>query len=105
MKNIEAELPDDISLLKSFSIDLLLTNQLFQDRCKETLHQLIEEKHVALHKYRLLENAAGIRDRETSSSFLSQLQYLQSENEQQSATIAYLKVRFTSYNFSYKTAC
>jgi hypothetical protein len=93
IKNIEAELPDDIQLLKGFSIDLLLTNQMFQERCKETLHQLIEEKHVALHKYRLLENAAGIRDRETSVNFLSQLQYLQLENEQQAATIAYLKIQ------------
>ncbi|KAI3633678.1 hypothetical protein MIR68_008625 [Amoeboaphelidium protococcarum] len=90
---IEAGLPNDVASLKSFTIELLLANQLFQDRCKETIRQLIEEKHIALHKYRLLENAAGIRDQQTGVNFLSQLQYLQLENEQQAATIAYLKIQ------------
>lgn len=84
--------------LKNFTVELLLANQLFQERCKEVIRQLIEEKHVALHKYRLLDNAAGIRDNQTSIHFLSQLQYLQSENEQQAATIAYLKVLLSSLN-------
>lgn len=59
---IEAELPSEVKSLKSFTMELLLANQLFQDRCKEVIRQLVEEKHIAFHKYRLLENAAGIRD-------------------------------------------
>ncbi|KAJ3416526.1 hypothetical protein HDV05_001263 [Chytridiales sp. JEL 0842] len=41
----------------------------------------------------LLEQAAGISDKETSERFVDQLQYWQDENERQSATISYLKIR------------
>ena len=34
IQQIEDELPNDILALKKFSIELLLANQLFQDRCK-----------------------------------------------------------------------
>ncbi|TPX63113.1 hypothetical protein SpCBS45565_g06841 [Spizellomyces sp. 'palustris'] len=89
---LESELPEDITRLKGFCIDLIISQSVFRERCKETIRQLIEEKHVALHKNRLLEQAAGIQDRETSERFIDQLQYLQDENERQAATIAYLKI-------------
>ena len=34
IKQIENELPNDLSSLKQFTIELLLVYQLFQDRCK-----------------------------------------------------------------------
>lgn len=34
IEQIEDELPNDNITLKKFSIELLLANQLFQDRCK-----------------------------------------------------------------------
>lgn len=93
IQQIESDLPNDVPNLKQFTIELLLANQMFQDRCKESIHQLVEDKHIAVHKYRLLENAAGIKDNETGATFISQLQYLQLENEQQAATIAYFKIQ------------
>ncbi|KAI9090515.1 ras guanine nucleotide exchange factor domain-containing protein [Phlyctochytrium arcticum] len=89
---LEAELPEDIVTLKGFCIDLIISQTVFRERCKETIRQLIEEKHIALHKNRLFEQAAGIQDRETSDRFIDQLQYLQDENERQAATISYLKM-------------
>lgn len=92
ISEIGQELPNDVDELKEFTIECLIANQLFLDRFKEILHQLIEEKHIALHKYRLLESAAGIRSNQVGGNFLEQIQYLQLETEQQTATIAYLKV-------------
>ena len=34
IRQIEFELPNDIPSLKTFSVELLLSNQMFQDRCK-----------------------------------------------------------------------
>ncbi|KAJ3035399.1 hypothetical protein HDV00_003997 [Rhizophlyctis rosea] len=89
----ESEIPYDVETLRPFCIDVIISHSIFQERCKETIRQLIEEKHIALHKNRLLEQAAGIHDRETSERFIDQLQYWQDENERQASTIAYLKVR------------
>lgn len=40
-------------------------------------------------------SALGITDQSSSERFLDQLQYWQDENERQTATIAFLKVRFS----------
>ncbi|KAI8848736.1 ras guanine nucleotide exchange factor domain-containing protein [Chytridium lagenaria] len=87
------ELPKDAKTLRLLSIELIDAQDTFQERCKETILQLIEEKHIALCKNRLLEQAAGITDKDTSMRFIDQLQYWQDESERQSATIAYLKIR------------
>ena len=57
------------------------------------MRQLIEEKQIANHKSRLLEAAVGLKDKETAERFMDQLQHWQDENERQSATITYLKIR------------
>ncbi|KAI8999981.1 ras guanine nucleotide exchange factor domain-containing protein [Gaertneriomyces semiglobifer] len=93
LPDLAADLPSDVSVLKGFIIDLIVTQSIFQERCKETIRQLCEEKWVALHKLRLLEQAAGIGDRETGERFIDQLSYLQDENERMSASVAYLKIR------------
>ncbi|KAJ3191847.1 hypothetical protein HK101_007350 [Irineochytrium annulatum] len=89
----ESELPNDVSTLKTLCGDLIVAQNMFMERCKETIHQLVEEKHIALCKNRLLEQASGIQDKETSMRFTDQLQYWQDESERQTATIAYLKIR------------
>ncbi|KAG4085764.1 ras GEF [Neocallimastix lanati (nom. inval.)] len=93
LADIYSELPDNVQFLKYYIMDLILMNETFQERCKESLYQLIEEKQIALHKNNLLESAAGINDKEGGESFLDQIQYLQDENEQAAATISYLKMR------------
>ncbi|KAJ3293067.1 hypothetical protein HK104_004763 [Borealophlyctis nickersoniae] len=93
MNEWESLLPHDIKIIRPFCLELLAVHTVFQERCKETIRQLIEEKHIALHKNRLLEQAAGIQDRETSERFIDQLQYWQDENEKQASTVAYLKMR------------
>lgn len=55
MKQLEAELPDDQHELRAFAIELLLANQMFQDRCKEAIYELLEDKHRALNRCSLLE--------------------------------------------------
>ncbi|KAJ3321217.1 hypothetical protein HDU76_000130 [Blyttiomyces sp. JEL0837] len=87
----EDDLPDDILVLKQFCMDLFHTQTVFQERCKEALRQLIEEKHIALRKNALLEQSVGIKDKETSERFIDQLQYWQDENEKQAAHILNLK--------------
>ncbi|KAJ3107545.1 hypothetical protein HDU97_003850 [Phlyctochytrium planicorne] len=87
------ELPQDPHTLRLLCTELIEAQETFQERCKEIILQLIEEKHIALCKNRLLEQAAGITDKDTSMRFIDQLQYWQDENERQSATIAYLKIR------------
>ncbi|KAJ3112506.1 hypothetical protein HDU96_004486 [Phlyctochytrium bullatum] len=86
-------IPTDPEVLRLLCIELIEAQEAFQERCQETILQLIEEKHVALCKNRLMEQAAGITDKDTSMRFIDQLQYWQDENERQSATIAYLKIR------------
>jgi hypothetical protein len=49
------ELPGDVSALKNMVVEFLLSNQLFQERCKGVIRQLIEEKHIAQYRYRLLD--------------------------------------------------
>ncbi|KAI9138851.1 ras guanine nucleotide exchange factor domain-containing protein [Paraphysoderma sedebokerense] len=78
---IRDDLPNDLASLKVLLVDLLISNQKFEDRCKETIHQLIEQKHIALHKNRLLELAAGVKDKNSATKFIDQLQYLSDENE------------------------
>ncbi|KAJ3055618.1 hypothetical protein HK097_009945 [Rhizophlyctis rosea] len=51
----EAELPYDVQTLRPFCIDVIVSHSIFQERCKETIRQLIEEKQIAQHKNRLLE--------------------------------------------------
>ena len=106
-------------------------------RYQEALLRLIEEKHVALHRYRLLEassgflfllwwnnvkqmgcfdckkyqQAAGLADGEQAENFLSQLVYLQQENEKQSTDLVYYKVLdsfiffFSSFLFFFSLWC
>nr|KAJ3420617.1 hypothetical protein HK105_005467 [Polyrhizophydium stewartii] len=85
---LESELPSDVGKLKELCVDLLINQNVFEERCK-----LIEEKHMAMYKNRLLEQAAGIPDRETGEKYLGQLQYWQDEIERQASTISYLKLR------------
>jgi hypothetical protein len=34
IRQLEAELPNDVPTLKNFTIEVVMANQLFQDRCK-----------------------------------------------------------------------
>ncbi|TPX55448.1 hypothetical protein PhCBS80983_g05300 [Powellomyces hirtus] len=97
---LEAELPQEIESLRALCIDLIVSQSVFQARCKETIRQLIEEKHVALHKNRLLEQAAGIQDKETSERFIDQLHYFQDQNEKQANTIAYLETSIQLFEYA-----
>eukprot|EP00842_Homolaphlyctis_polyrhiza_P006864 jgi/Hompol1/767/HPOL_001367-RA len=90
---IDTDLPHDSSKLKALCLDLLINQSVFEDRCKEAIYQLIEERHVVLYKNRLLEQAAGIPDQETGEKYIGQLQYWQDENERLTTTISYLKLR------------
>ncbi|KAI8929333.1 ras guanine nucleotide exchange factor domain-containing protein [Entophlyctis helioformis] len=87
------ELPSDIGSLKELCIDLLINQNVFEERCKEAIRQLIEEKHAVMYKNRLLEQAAGIPDHDSGERYLGQLQFWQDETERQAATISYLKLR------------
>ncbi|KAJ3218223.1 hypothetical protein HDU67_006332 [Dinochytrium kinnereticum] len=49
------ELPNDIPTLRAMCFELIEAQDKFQDRCRETILQLIEEKHIALCKNRLME--------------------------------------------------
>ncbi|KAH6582192.1 hypothetical protein BASA61_008652 [Batrachochytrium salamandrivorans] len=76
------------------SIEALLQGQtVFEERCRDAIHQLIEEKHISMYKTRLMEQSAGIPDKETGDKYLLQLQFWQDEIERQSSTISYLKLR------------
>lgn len=79
--------------LKSFIIKLITSEYIFQNRTRQAIKSILEEKYFLLHKLSLLEQAAGIADRETGDRLIDQLQRWQEENERQRATIAYLKIR------------
>ncbi|KAI8812363.1 ras guanine nucleotide exchange factor domain-containing protein [Cladochytrium replicatum] len=89
--SIESALPTNTSVLRIFTTNVILTHKAFQDRCKETIYQLLEEKQNALYKIQLYEQSAGVHDGETAERFWGQLQYWQDENERQGATIQHLK--------------
>jgi len=84
-------LSNDPDVLRKRIINMISEVNEFQDRCKDVLHQLIEQKHVALHKVNLLEQAAGIKDEGSANNYINQLSYLQDMNERQTADIAALK--------------
>jgi hypothetical protein len=50
IQQIEAELPNDIAALKQFSIELLMANQLFQDRCKVYIRTLEYRYFIQIFK-------------------------------------------------------
>ncbi|KAI9355434.1 ras guanine nucleotide exchange factor domain-containing protein [Zopfochytrium polystomum] len=89
----EDDMPSDAKVLKRFIVESLSSYYSLRDRCKEVVRQLVEEKHIALCKNRILEQSLGITDKETSERFVDQLQYWQDELERQASTIAYLRVR------------
>ncbi|KAH6571143.1 hypothetical protein BASA62_004025 [Batrachochytrium salamandrivorans] len=93
LSSLENELPSDIIKLKELCIDLLIGQTVFEERCRDAIHQLIEEKHISMYKTRLMEQSAGIPDKETGDKYLLQLQFWQDEIERQSSTISYLKLR------------
>ncbi|KAI8818638.1 ras guanine nucleotide exchange factor domain-containing protein [Fimicolochytrium jonesii] len=97
---LESQLPQDFNTLKALCIDLVVSQSVFQARCKETVRQLLEEKHVALHKNRLLEAAAGIQDKETSERFIDQLHSLQDHIEKQANTISYLETSLQLFEYA-----
>ncbi|KAJ3178221.1 hypothetical protein HDU87_003773 [Geranomyces variabilis] len=97
---IYSELPEGVESLRSLCVDLIVSQSVFQARCKETIRQLVEEKHVALHKNRLLEQAAGIQDKETGERFIDQLHFLQDQNEKQANTIAYLETSIQLFEYA-----
>ena len=95
LRNIESDLPDNIMELKQVVLELLGQNHLFQERCKQKLRQLIHDKHAAVYKFHLLENAAG--KREENGNYINQIQIQQQANEQQAANIAYLQIQSSMY--------
>ena len=92
LRNMEKYLPNDYQLLKGFAIEFILANQLFQERCKQAIYQVIKEKHEINYKRKMLEDSAGIVDGDASAAFLDNLQKIEEENETQAATIARLKI-------------
>jgi len=84
-------LPNDPDVLRKHIINMISEMNEFQDKVKDALHQLIEQKHVALHKVNLLEQAAGIKDEGSANNYINQLSYLQDMNERQTADIISLK--------------
>ncbi|KAJ8329055.1 hypothetical protein O5D80_003008 [Batrachochytrium dendrobatidis] len=90
---LDSELPSDPVKLKELCIELLIGQAIFEDRCQDALHQLIEEKHISMYKNRLMEQSVGIPDRETGEKYMMQLQFWQDEIERQASTISYLKLQ------------
>eukprot|EP00158_Paraphelidium_tribonemae_P006171 Partr_v1_DN27709_c1_g1_i1_m67015 putative Son of sevenless homolog len=90
LKQIEAELPGTGPGLRTLILEMLASNQTFQDRCRAKIRELIKEKHQAWYKYRLLENAAGLLNK---GNYQNQLQEQQHLNEEQAATISYLQIQ------------
>ncbi|KAI8910301.1 ras guanine nucleotide exchange factor domain-containing protein [Gorgonomyces haynaldii] len=88
-----ARLPKDINDMRDLVVDLLIHQNLFEERCKDALKQVLEEKHTALYKVRLLEEAAGLENGDEETNFIEQLQRLQEQEERNLATINYQKLR------------
>ncbi|KAI9199222.1 ras guanine nucleotide exchange factor domain-containing protein [Polychytrium aggregatum] len=93
LAQLQHALPSDVNILKIFALDLVQKQAKFENRCREIIYQLVEEKHILAHKNRLMEEAIGIKDKDTSTRYIEQLQYWQDENERNQATITYLKLR------------
>jgi hypothetical protein len=92
LDGLESQLPSDMIELKSLLMDVLINFTLFEERSKEAIMQLVDEKHRLLNRCRVYEKAAQIPNREEGDRYLHHLQYWQDENEQQSLRIADLKV-------------
>ncbi|KAJ3390817.1 Kinesin-like protein kif22 [Lobulomyces angularis] len=68
---LDHQLPDNIEFLKQYILELVVSQHLFNEKCKQTM---------------------GINDKDKSETFLGKLQYWQDENERQCDTIAFLKI-------------
>ena len=96
-------LPNDPEVMRKFIINLIMEVNEFQDKVRETVRQLVEQKYVATHKVTLLEQAAGITDENSANNFINQLAYLQEMNERQAADVAFFKVFFLLPSFFFCT--
>jgi cytochrome c biogenesis factor len=80
-------------------MDTLINFCLFEERARDAITQLIEEKHRLMNRCRLYEvsesnqKSVGITSRATGDTYMHHLQYWQDENEQLTLKISDLKVR------------
>ena len=93
LAEIRDNLPKSVEELKALVIELTLDHHNFEQVTKDALLRLLEEKFVAHHHLRLMEQASGIDDPEVAGNFLNQLSYLEDENEIQTAEIADLRMQ------------
>lgn len=97
LPKLQAELPNNVNLLKLFIGDVVGQQATFMERCKEVIKTLIEDKHIAHHKMKLIEHAAGLGGKD-ASNWMDQLQYLVDENEKLTASLGEYKKRLKEMN-------
>ncbi|KAJ3318353.1 hypothetical protein HDV06_000533 [Boothiomyces sp. JEL0866] len=93
LAGLELQLPNDLVELKQMCMDLLVNYNVFQDRARYAIKDLVEEKAELENKCRIYEKSTGADDTDGSESYLNQLQFWQDETEKQASIISQLKTR------------
>lgn len=52
---LQADLPNDLQQLKDLTTEMILSHMVHQEKCREWMYQLIDDKHVAQHRSNMLE--------------------------------------------------
>ncbi|KAJ3302781.1 hypothetical protein HDV03_004598 [Kappamyces sp. JEL0829] len=107
--DLEMQLPSDPKVLKKLLVQSLVHTLIQQERSKDSIRQLVEEKHYLVYKCRIFEvihneltckKNAGIPDAAAAQTYLQHMQYWQEETERQAITISELKGRLKQLDAS-----
>lgn len=99
MPFIRKQLPANIELLQDLAVELCISHHIFAALTKKALFKCLEEKHAAMLKSKVLEQAAGVDDTQ-GDFFFSQLERLQAKDEESQAEISFQKLRIKSLQTS-----
>jgi len=76
--------------LEPHTVNLILGHLIFQEKTKEWITSLIDEKHIAQHRAKLLTPRKNTE--EENETFVDQLEFWYMESEKQATQIATMKV-------------
>jgi hypothetical protein len=82
-------LPDQ-QTIHTHAVQLIIAHLVFQEKTKEWISALIDEKHIAQHRAKLL--TAKRSTDEQNETFMDQLEFWYMESEKQATQIATMKV-------------
>ncbi|EPZ33648.1 Guanine-nucleotide dissociation stimulator CDC25 domain-containing protein [Rozella allomycis CSF55] len=90
---VDSQVPQDVAYLRDYIVEVIVNFYKFQERTKDIIVQVVEEKQIAVQKYNSIEGLLGLKDNANDKNHINRFAYLQDENERQAAKINYLKLQ------------